>query len=352
MGCVDVQYAASTAPLDAKQTNKKINIAFLYSNSCLRFRALLTNNLRSARVHYETSGLLSLLDAIVDMATEFTLFPQLITELRLEIWRFALPDLLRRPLYRYKVGCWVIEEVGPQYEGDTLDPNGERLLERFDTSLLRPLHIPLPLYSVNREARDVAAKWLKEQELVACPGSTPSDFTFHRHFNSQTDTIFMPAADAFVFGGEPGDRFTVPEMEGRHASFPYSALPRLAITPAGLDALKPEPLDAFMVIGGVINTIYVVEVAPSSTLTLGEIEDVEGAFPLVGLEDKSHARLRWSSSRREWSDSGDDYEALVRLRQMVTGLEDVGSFAGAFDWDVRLVYLTTHQETSTSLGRL
>lgn len=253
-----------------------------------------------------------------------------------------MPDLLTRPLFRYKVGCWVIEEVGPQYEGDILDPNGERLQARLDTSLLQPLHLPLPLCSVNREARDVAIKWLKDQKLVACPSSTQSDFKFHRHFNPETDTIFMPAADAFVFGGEPGERFTVPEMEGRHASFPYSALPRLAVTPAGLEALKPEPLDAFMIMAGVINTIYVVDVASHcSTLTLREFDDVEGAFPLVGLEDTSHARLRWSSTRREWSDSGDDYEALVRLRQMVIGLEDIGSFAGPFDWDVRLVYLTT-----------
>lgn len=256
-----------------------------------------------------------------------------------------MPKLLTRPLFRYKVGCWVIEEVGPQHEGDVLDPNGERLQASLKTSLLDPLHMPIPLYSVNHEARGVAIKWLRKHKLAACTcpdSTTQSNFSFHRPFNPWTDTIFLRYADAYAFGGEPGDRFTVPEMVGRHASFPYSALPRLAVTCMGLNALRLEPLDTFMITGGVINVLYVVDVRPSSKLTLRELENAgAGGFPIVGLEETSRARVVWSSSRREWSASGDDEEARKRLRQMVAGLEEVGSLVSEFDWDVRLVYLTT-----------
>ena len=56
------------------------------------------------------------------MATEFTGFPRLIPELRLEIWRLAMPAPLRRPLYPYKQSCWVVEDLGMEP-----DPNGEDL---------------------------------------------------------------------------------------------------------------------------------------------------------------------------------------------------------------------------------
>jgi hypothetical protein len=274
------------------------------------------------------------------MAKEFTLFPQLITELRLEIWRFALPDPPPiRPLFRYKEGCWVIEELGPVPWEDP-DPNGENLQARFDTSQLEPLHIPVPLYSVNREARGVAIKYLSKHRLVASLNRTQYGFEIVRHFDPQIDTIFLPAADAYVFGGEPGDRFHVPEMFDRYVSWPYVALPRLATTLSGFEILKKDSLDAFLTTGGMIKILYVVDVAPTSTLTLQDIDNTT-LFPLVGLEDTFRARLFWSSSRREWTASGDDVEARVRLTQMVAGLETLGTYPGDDDWDVQLVYLTT-----------
>jgi hypothetical protein len=273
------------------------------------------------------------------MATEFTLFPKLITELRLEIWRLALPDPPTRLLFRYKEGCWVIEERG-EVVGETPDPNGEILQAKFDTSQLEPLRIPLPLYSVNREAHDVAVKYLHEHKLVASRCTAKSGWEIVHHFDPRNDTIFLPAADAHVFGSGPGDCFQAPELVDRYVSWPYYALLRLAVTPAGLEALKAEPLDAFLTKGGMIKTLYVVDVAPTSTLTLQDLDNA-GAFPLVGLEEKSRARLAWSSNRREWTASGDDCEARVKLRQMVAGLENLGTYPGDDQWDIQLVYLDT-----------
>lgn len=95
------------------------------------------------------------------MATRFTLFPQLITESRLEIWRLALPALHHKLLYPYQKGCWVFEEMGLEP-----DPNGEDLYLRFDTSRLEPLHIAMPLYYVNQEARGVILKLLQEHRMT------------------------------------------------------------------------------------------------------------------------------------------------------------------------------------------
>jgi hypothetical protein len=239
----------------------------------------------SAANYWKTLSFCPILIAIRDMATEFTLFPKLITELRLKIWRYALPDPPPKLLFRYKEGCWVIEELGAVPWEDP-DPNGINLQARFDSSQLEPLHIPLPLYSVNREAHDVAFKYLREHKLVACRCTAKSEWEIPHHFDSDNDTIFLPAADAHVFGGEPGDIFHVPEMVDRYVSWPYFALTRLAVTRAGLEALKAEPLDAFLTTGGMIKTLYVVDVAPTSTLTLRDLETT-GAFSLVGLEETS-----------------------------------------------------------------
>lgn len=274
------------------------------------------------------------------MTTEFTLFPELITELRLEIWRYALPSFApTRPLFRYKEGCWVIEELGA-VSWENPDPNGENLQARFDTSRLEPLHIPLPLYSVNREAHDVTVKYLQDHKLVASRGTAKSEWEILRHFDSDNDTIFLPAADAHAFGGEPGEIFHVPEMVDRYVSWPYYALPRLAVMRAGFEALKAESLDDFLTTGGMIKTLYVMDVVSTSTLTLQDLEKT-GAFPLAVLKDTSRARLAWSSTRWEWTASGDDCEARVQLRQMVAGLENLGTYPGDDNWDVQLVYLDT-----------
>jgi len=246
------------------------------------------------------------------------------------------------PLFRYKKGCWVIEEIGPQWDGP--DPNGENLQAGFDTSQLEPLRIPLPLYCVNREAHGVTIKYLREHEYAVTFRTNSSGETrgcdFLRPFNPRTDTIFLPVADAYAFGLEPGDRLHEPDMKDRYVSSPYAALPRLAVTPSGLEALKSELLDAFLTTGGMITTLYVVDVPATSTLTLQDLDN-NGEFPLVGLEDTFRARLEWSSSRQEWTDSGDYCEGRVRLRCMVAGLEKIGTYPGEDGWDVQLVYLTT-----------
>jgi hypothetical protein len=306
----------------AKQSNNKINTASLSRSS---------SGGTNVHVNKSTSY----------MATEFTLFPRLITELRLEIWRFALPELPPEMLlFPYKKGCWVIEEVGWLVQA-VPDPNGETLQARYDTSLIEPYRIPLHLYMVNHEARGVAIKYLRQHNPAIYARFDSSGQVescgILRPFNNLTDTIFMRAADAEVFGLEPGDRLHAPDMQDRYVTFPRSALRSLAVTPAGLEALKAGPLDAFLTTGGMISILSVVEVAPTSTLTLQDLES-GGEFPLVGVgeeEYETNAAVAWSHSRREWKCYGPDHGARVRLWGMVQGLESLGPYPGDDGWDVR-----------------
>ena len=198
----------------------------------------------------------------------------------------------------------------------------------------------MPLYSVNREAHHVAVKYLQEHKLLAFRRTAGPESVFLRHFNPQTDTMFLPATDVHAFGREPGEYIHAPDMMGRTVSFPYVALPRLAVTPAGLEALQEWSLHTFLTAGGMIETIYVVEMTPDSALTLQDL-GIGNKFPLAGLGDRSRARLSWSSSRREWTAEGDDCEARVRLQQMVEGLECLEFYPNDNNWDVQLVDLST-----------
>jgi hypothetical protein len=221
---------------------------------------------------------------------EFTLFPQLITELRWEILQLALPPPPpSNALYPYKEGCWVVKEICPQWDGP--DPNGENLQARINTSLLNPLHVEIPLYSANRETRDVVIKYLQKHKLVTSPGSIRSPPSFSRFFESETDTIFLPAADVAAFVSEPVDRIHKPDMQDRYVSFPRSALPRLAVTPAGLDVLKKDELETFSVTAGGVDMLYVIDTIPTGTFSFRDLEGGR-AFPLLGLGEASHAQLK------------------------------------------------------------
>lgn len=128
----------------------------------------------------------------------------------------------------------------------------------------------------------------------------------------------------------------MPDMQDRYVSFPRSALPRLAVTPAGLDVLKKDELETFSITAGVVDILYVVDPIPTSTLSLRDLENGR-ACPLLGLGMSSHAQVQWSHSRQEWVASGEEQEALVRLQHTVRGLERYASITSQFDLDVQLV---------------
>nr|POF12977.1 hypothetical protein CFP56_10125 [Quercus suber] len=268
-----------------------------------------------------------------DMATEFTVFPQLATELRLEIWRMAMPAPLTRPLYPYNKGCWVVEDHGLEP-----DPNGEDLHLKFNTSLLDPLRVQLPLYCVNREARDVTLTYIRDHKLEVPQGSSQTAFEFLRHFDPRTDTMFLPLDDIETFLVEQLDRTREPDLDDHYYSTDRPVLPRLAITASGLEILKGE-LDDFIDTSAPIDALYVIDVPPGSTRTLQELLDASKYNPM-DLENAFRAHLMWLSSSREWEVTGDDH-VLENMKRLVAGLDDPASSTSAFDLEVALVDINT-----------
>lgn len=274
------------------------------------------------------------------MAAEFVLFPKLITELRLEIWRLAMPASLARSLYPYKKGCWMVENRDLE-----LDPNGHDLQLKFDTSLLDPLKFELPLYAVNREARNVTLGFVHEENLVLSQDAARNRAEFIRHFNPKTDTMFLPTADVETFLMEQIDRLSKPDLEGRYYSTARPVLACLAVTAPGLAVLKDE-LGNFIDISAPIDLLYVVDVPRHSTVTLGQLEYAIKRIPLT-LEDTSRARLTWQSSERQWEADGDTV-AIASMKQLVKGLDDPGSSTSNFDLKVYFVCVNASGGISTA----
>jgi hypothetical protein len=281
-----------------------------------------------------TSATLQLLDVQLialtscDMATQFTLFPQLITELRLEIWQLALPTIPRgKLLYPYQKGCWVFKELGLEP-----DPDGEDLHFIFDYSLLEQLHIELPLYSVNQEARNVTLEWLQHHRAIISRRSS-SVYEILRSFNCRTDIMFVSAAKVEDFVVEPIERPHVPDMIGRHFSSAYTALRRIAVSSDGLQCLKDDGmLQEFFEFTGKISTVCVIDDAYASKL---RVLETAGRDCVLQLADEPLARLKRRRASIEWEEFGDDGEALTRLKSHVEGLDG----GDDFELEVQLVGL-------------
>lgn len=261
------------------------------------------------------------------MATEFTVFPKLITELRLGIWRMAMPAPLNRPLYPYKQGCWKVEDLG-------LEPdfNGEDLHMIFDTSRLDPLDIDIPLYAVNRQARGVALEYIRKQNLVASPDST----RFLRNFNPKTDTMFLPTAEIETFFVEQIDRASDPSLENHHFSISRPVLSRLAVTAPGLEILKTD-LGEFYDTAAPIDALYVVDVAHGSTYSLEELENAIKHTSL-DLAETYDARLIWRSEKKEWeADEIEQAPDSTTWRRIVMGFDDPATSTSSFDLEIRFL---------------
>jgi hypothetical protein len=278
------------------------------------------------------------------MSRGFTLFPQLITELRLEVWRLALPEPLNKALYPYKKGCWLLEDLGIDP-----DPNGEDLNLRFDTSLLEPLDIELSLYSVNREAHSVAVKYLRKHKLVVSQDNAQSDLKFFRNFDPSADTMFLPTCDVDFFVTELAERIHEPDLFNRNVSTSGRTLPRLAVTPSGFKSIMRAALQAYAGFDGPTDTIYVVDVTCNGRFSSCNIEDAS-IYHFLELEGAPYARLTWHSSRRQWGEISGNDEVLVQLKELIRGLEEPFLADTEPDFEVRLVHVATSGKDLRSKG--
>lgn len=114
------------------------------------------------------------------------------------------------------------------------------------------------------------------------------------------------------------------------------ALPRLAVTPVGLQVFKKDLLHLFFESAGTIHTILVVDDASVSSLKA--LESAGGGVA-VELADRPAARVKWSYLGGVGKVSGDGERPVARLKEYVEGF-DIHSYApNGFELEIQLVNL-------------
>ena len=139
--------------------------------------------------------------------SSFPLFPSLPSELRNQIWRDALPDMDRPALCVYRKGCWCPKQLQIPYPY-----GGSDLFLVFDHDLLAPIMIAIPLIFVNREARDIALGWVREQGIEMRFREETQGHIFVRRFNPKQDALYVPPHKWDDFCSEPTLRMFEPDL--------------------------------------------------------------------------------------------------------------------------------------------
>lgn len=155
--------------------------------------------------------------------TTFPLFQRLPTELRLQIWREALPEKVENPLYFYKPGCWGLRRL-TEADAD-YDPNPDYNVNlEFDHRRLDPFQVEVPLFLVNHEAHSFALQWITEQGLK--PRFNKDKQLLVRPFDPERDTVYVTQDRWKEFFCEPFDRLFETELQ---LGVPAPLFTRLAV---------------------------------------------------------------------------------------------------------------------------
>ncbi|VUC31945.1 unnamed protein product [Clonostachys rosea] len=145
------------------------------------------------------------MNGLLKMASDpqFTFFLYLPPEVRIKIWKLALPDkymVFEPQAFPFERGCWRINRNSTlTVQEDEPEPFVETFWEFDDALLTRPL-CRVTLGGVNREARDVATSWVRSL------GGEPNqavDPTFMRPFVGCDDGLYVSAEQWEHFVNEP-----------------------------------------------------------------------------------------------------------------------------------------------------
>ncbi|KAI0880279.1 uncharacterized protein GGS22DRAFT_175631 [Annulohypoxylon maeteangense] len=230
----------------------------------------------------------------------FSPFSFLPPELRDQIWRDALPGEFGPALFIYRKGYWRPRHLTESDEG--FDPSNDEhnLNFEFRYDLLDDVQFELPLAFVNREARDIALAWAREQGFKARPRKDSQYPLFQRPFDPSRDGLFVPYDKWDEFRCEPDDRLWEPDLYGKLVSIETD--PTCIAIPEELfrkeEALISEMLRYFYHIE-VLLVVVGEQPAPlpADTTERWEFENVpEGTFlwdsenGWIGIEDDIHLK--------------------------------------------------------------
>lgn len=131
----------------------------------------------------------------------FSLFSSLPSELRIQIWHYALtlPEK-RQSLVPYRKGCWKV----PPSPSNERDPDEIPLV--FYHNLLDNIQVEIPLFFVSHEARDVALSWIRKHNIRMCFSDDKQSFIFTRQFDPRCDVLYVPPDKKRSFLNEHWDK--------------------------------------------------------------------------------------------------------------------------------------------------
>ena len=142
----------------------------------------------------------------------FPLFSSLPRELRNQIWRDALPDKVGPALYFYRKGCWCPRRLSKSDEEYDSENDENNLNFEFRHDLLDDNQFEIPLVFVNREARDMALAWVREQGIEIRPREDKQYPVFVRSFDPLRDALYIALDKWDDFLCEPEDRLSQSDL--------------------------------------------------------------------------------------------------------------------------------------------
>jgi hypothetical protein len=166
----------------------------------------------------------------------FHLFTSLAPELRDQIWRAALPDEVRPVLYFYKKGGWCPRRLLPSDERYNPETNELNVNFEFRHDLLDAVQLEIPLFFVNREARNIALAWIREHNIdirvyAYKYGQLPSP-VFVSPFDPIYDALYIALDKWDEFLCEPDDRCFQPDMVEQFIHVQPADITRIAMPEA------------------------------------------------------------------------------------------------------------------------
>ncbi|GAM89575.1 hypothetical protein ANO11243_076140 [Dothideomycetidae sp. 11243] len=166
-------------------------------------------------------------------------FPRLPTELRLKIWREALPEHAQNTLRLYRKGCWQPRRLNRDDQDYALNRPEPRINLYFRSDLLGGVGMLLSPALVNHEAHAVAKEWMRD----GSSGPPKYRLEWHaarplaviRSLDLAHDAIYVPQDrfEDFVF--EPNRRLACPDLSGKIVVIHGQDVKRVAIPMALLE---------------------------------------------------------------------------------------------------------------------
>lgn len=148
--------------------------------------------------------------------SQFPLFQLFPAELREMVWEEALPQDLGVCLFPYNGGLWQPRTLSPGDEHFNAEHPEFNLLLEFRSDQLEPIRIDLSLAFVNHEARRVALRWLRRNDMKLLPGHGNRPYPLAtRSFKYDRDILFVSPEKWRTFAHEHHNRHNEPDLHDR-----------------------------------------------------------------------------------------------------------------------------------------